>query len=92
MTDVPGFAHRTTADIVWEKYRIPKGATVFGNHWYARTNVTRLEVDTMMIIRAIANDPEVFPDPEKFDPQRWLTEDGKVRGDLNFCTFGFGRR
>lgn len=45
-----------------------------------------------MIIRAIANDPEVFPNPEKFDPQRWLTAKGTLRDDLRFCAFGFGRR
>ncbi|KAI9461381.1 cytochrome P450 [Boletus coccyginus] len=41
---------------------------------------------------AIANDPEVFPNPEKFDPQRWFTPEGHLRDDLHFCTFGFGRR
>lgn len=41
---------------------------------------------------AIANDTEVFPDPEKFDPQRWLTADRTLRDDLRFYTFGFGRR
>ncbi|KAF8551926.1 cytochrome P450 [Imleria badia] len=41
---------------------------------------------------AIANDPDVFPNPERFDPQRWLTEEGTLRDDLRFCTFGFGRR
>jgi cytochrome P450 len=41
---------------------------------------------------AIANDPDVFPNPENFDPQRWLTEEGTLREDLRFCTFGFGRR
>ena len=46
----------------------------------------------VIILRAIANDPEVFPNPEKFDPQRWFTEEGKLRDDLRFCTFGFGRR
>ncbi|KAG9310288.1 cytochrome P450 [Chiua virens] len=41
---------------------------------------------------AIANDPDVFPNPERFDPQRWLTAEGKVRNDIRFCTYGFGRR
>ncbi|KAI9566969.1 cytochrome P450, partial [Boletus coccyginus] len=41
---------------------------------------------------AIANDPDVFPDPENFDPQRWLTAQGTLRDDVRFCTFGFGRR
>ncbi|KAG2099579.1 cytochrome P450 [Suillus discolor] len=41
---------------------------------------------------AIANDPEVFPEPHKFNPQRWIDDAGRVRGDLKFFTFGFGRR
>ncbi|KAG6381787.1 cytochrome P450 [Boletus reticuloceps] len=41
---------------------------------------------------AISRDPEVFPDPETFNPRRWLTEDGRVRTDMHFYTYGFGRR
>ncbi|KAG1854462.1 cytochrome P450 [Suillus subalutaceus] len=41
---------------------------------------------------AIANDPEVFPEPQKFNPQRWIDNAGRVRDDLRFFTFGFGRR
>ncbi|KAG2099558.1 cytochrome P450 [Suillus discolor] len=41
---------------------------------------------------AIANDPEVFPEPQTFNPQRWIDDAGRVRGDLRFFPFGFGRR
>ncbi|KAJ7111300.1 cytochrome P450 [Mycena epipterygia] len=41
---------------------------------------------------SIGRDPEVFPNPEHFDPQRFITADGKVREDLKLFTFGFGRR
>ncbi|KAG1840951.1 cytochrome P450 [Suillus tomentosus] len=41
---------------------------------------------------AIANDPEVFPEPHRFNPQRWIDDAGRVRSDLRFFTYGFGRR
>ncbi|KAG1896365.1 cytochrome P450 [Suillus fuscotomentosus] len=41
---------------------------------------------------AIANDPEVFSEPHRFNPQRWIDDAGRVRSDLRFFTFGFGRR
>ncbi|KAF8186770.1 cytochrome P450 [Pholiota molesta] len=41
---------------------------------------------------SIGRDPEYFPDPEKFDPQRWITKDGTLRDDLHTYSFGSGRR
>ncbi|KAF9482981.1 cytochrome P450 [Pholiota conissans] len=41
---------------------------------------------------AIGRDPEYFPDPESFNPQRWINKDGKLREDLHAYTFGSGRR
>ncbi|KAF8129486.1 cytochrome P450 [Boletus edulis] len=41
---------------------------------------------------AISRDPVAFPDPEKFDPQRWLDQNGQLRNDVNSFEFGFGRR
>ncbi|TFK23725.1 cytochrome P450 [Coprinopsis marcescibilis] len=43
-------------------------------------------------IWAIGRDPEYFPDPERFNPQRWLTADGKLKEDMKSYPFGFGRR
>ncbi|KAG6328006.1 hypothetical protein ID866_11083, partial [Astraeus odoratus] len=39
---------------------------------------------------AISRDPSAFPDGEKFDPQRWLDKDGRIRTDLKFSPYGFG--
>ncbi|KAJ3553003.1 hypothetical protein NP233_g12746 [Leucocoprinus birnbaumii] len=69
-----GFAHKTTKDIIWQDYCIPKGSSVIGNVW------------------SVGRDPQYFPDPEKFNPQRWLTPEGKIKEDLKAYTFGFGRR
>ena len=42
--------------------------------------------------RCIARDPDVFPDPERFNPKRWIGPDGNINNDLKAFSFGFGRR
>jgi cytochrome P450 len=69
-----GLPHRTTEDVIWEKYCIPAGTTVTGNIW------------------AISRDPEVYPEPDAFKPQRLINDQGRLRDDLTFPVFGFGRR
>ncbi|KAI0056050.1 cytochrome P450 [Artomyces pyxidatus] len=43
---------------------------------------------------AILHDPELYPDPDEFKPERYLTDDGKkVREDPNLtAAFGYGKR
>ncbi|KAG1824835.1 cytochrome P450 [Suillus subaureus] len=41
---------------------------------------------------AISRDPSVYPDPDQFDPERWLNSEGKIRDDIKFPSYGFGRR
>ncbi|KAG6806503.1 hypothetical protein H0H93_001189, partial [Arthromyces matolae] len=41
---------------------------------------------------AVGRDPQYFPDPETFNPQRWIRDDGTLRDDLKSYPFGFGRR
>ncbi|KAI4524834.1 cytochrome P450 [Schizophyllum commune] len=69
-----GGAHKATKDLIWEGYRIPAGATVYGNVW------------------SVGRDPAYFPDPEAFNPQRWLDDEGRLREDMKNYPFGFGRR
>ena len=43
--------------------------------------------------REILHDPERYPDPEEFKPQRFLNEDGSVRDDPTLAlAFGAGTR
>ena len=43
--------------------------------------------------RAILHDPEEYPDPEEFKPERFLNEDGTVRDDPTLSlVFGAGKR
>ena len=43
--------------------------------------------------RAILHDPEIYPDPEEFKPERFLNEDGSVRDDPTLSlAFGAGKR
>ncbi|KAF8483988.1 cytochrome P450 [Russula ochroleuca] len=42
---------------------------------------------------AILHDPEIYPDPEEFKPERFLNEDGSVRDDPALSlVFGIGKR
>ncbi|KAI0274196.1 cytochrome P450 [Russula aff. rugulosa BPL654] len=42
---------------------------------------------------AILHDPETYPDPEEFKPERFLNEDGSVREDPALSlVFGVGKR
>jgi len=42
---------------------------------------------------AILHDPEIYPDPEEFKPERFLNEDGTVRDDPRLAlAFGVGKR
>ncbi|KAG2339978.1 cytochrome P450 [Suillus weaverae] len=41
---------------------------------------------------SISRDPDVYPEPDAFKPQRWIDEQGGLRDDLKFFVYGFGRR
>jgi len=41
---------------------------------------------------AMAHNPEVYPDPDCFKPERWLDDNGKLIAEEFDPVFGFGRR
>jgi hypothetical protein len=43
--------------------------------------------------RAILHNPEAYPDPHTFKPERYILSDGTVKDDPALgCAFGLGRR
>ncbi|KJA26057.1 hypothetical protein HYPSUDRAFT_347562 [Hypholoma sublateritium FD-334 SS-4] len=87
--------HRVIEDDEYEGYRIPAGATIIANTWYA---LSIISVDfspaISLLHRAILHDEEVYPEPSKFNPDRFLQNESvsfELQPDPNF-SFGYGRR
>jgi cytochrome P450 len=63
---------------------------MIANAWYVSfTHLTFI----LRCFRAILHDPELYPDPEEFKPERFLNKDGSVRDDPKLAlAFGVGKR
>ena len=47
----------------------------------------------LVLRRAITRDPDVYPEPEVFKPERFLNPNGTLRDDVTLTSvFGFGKR
>ena len=57
------------------------------------TNI-KIETDTpvMIPIYGIQRDPEIYPNPDKFDPERFTPENKAARHHYSYLPFGEGPR
>lgn len=63
----------------------PEGAQILGQWIPGDTSVS-------MTIYATHRDPEIFPDPETYSPQRWMDPDARKRMEPYFIPFSAGAR
>ena len=72
---------------------------MIGNVWWVHCQLrvvpAHREICVLILHRAILHDEENYPEPSKFDPDRFLTPDGQLNPavqDPLLAVFGFGRR
>lgn len=103
LTSSTGFPHSTIADDEYDGFFIPKGSIVIGNIRCVNFAVSRrlsIRVHNFFYyVRSILHNPEEYPEPDVFRPERFLKHmhDGTYELDKNIrspqtVAFGFGRR
>lgn len=70
-------------------YRIPAESLVLANVWFVSFPVFK-EACTEDVFRRMMHDPEVYPEPSRFNPERYLVKNPPPEPE-NYA-FGFGRR
>ncbi|XP_014218866.1 cytochrome P450 6A1-like [Copidosoma floridanum] len=75
--------------------KYPPGASLFRStsapYTFNGTNVTVPKNFKVVIpVWAIHHDPEIYPNPEKFDPERFSNENESRRHPMNYLAFGDG--
>jgi cytochrome P450 len=84
-----GLPHLTKEDDVVDGYFIPKGSKVYANLWLVSSPFGRISVESLHA-RKMARDPNVYKDPSRFNPSRFLSLEPEL-DPREYC-FGFGTR
>jgi len=84
-----GVYHRVTQNDVYDGYFIPAGSTVIPDVWYVFILVHHEMAYQLMTSRGMLHDPSVFPEPDRFYPERWFSPDVPTFPNE---AFGFGAR
>lgn len=108
----PGIPHALEKDDIYEGYHIPAGATVHALEWYILSRLRSFpshspppsrestQTNGMRSKRGITRDEQMYPDPETFNPDRWLLASYPTYREplttypnlQGYSQFGFGRR
>ena len=94
VVNFPGVPHTAIEDGFIAGYFIPKGSMILVNLWLA-SRAPFLEQLPLPYVdfRNMLHDPETYPDPFTFDPERHIASPGKeAQKDPRKICFGYGRR
>ena len=90
-----GLARVADKDDEYRGYFIPKGITVFPNVWCVPRSFIERYWGPHFPSRAVLHDPCMYPDPLRFNPDRFADEKRNRElgiNELPRAVFGFGRR
>ena len=93
------FAHCATENNIHNGYFIPKGTSILVNTWFVPFKFSpsprHWHSTDIRPTRAILHDPNTYPNPELFDPSRFVSDSGELvtsTPDPYDACFGYGRR